>query len=150
MVNRTELTFLLPHLLYLVLTQETEYPVCNTLYTYDLWTHSTRVRSYTQLVVTNSKLDFSPDLGDGFMCSSMALSNNFFLSLTDIFVNGGVGDEVGDCCISKIRTDIDYQFSQLPRGRENTFCINVYNNFICSRYISYPLLYLYTYLHFAR
>lgn len=52
---------------------------------------------------------FSPGLGEGFKCSSMALSNNFFLSLTDIFINGGVGDEVGDGCICNIYIS-KYQF----------------------------------------
>lgn len=53
-------------------------------------------------IYTKNICIFSPGLGDGFKCSSMALSNNFFLSLTDIFVNGGVGDEAGDCCICNI------------------------------------------------
>ena len=52
-------------------------------------------------IYTKHTYIFSPGLGEGFKCSSMALSNNFFLSLTDIFVNGGVGDEVGDCCVCK-------------------------------------------------
>jgi len=42
----------------------------------------------------------------------MALSNNFFLSLTDIFVNGGVGDEVGDNCICNIYTS-KYRFAYI-------------------------------------
>lgn len=44
---------------------------------------------------------YLPGLGEGFKCSSMALSNNFFLSLTDIFTRGGVGDVVGESYIVK-------------------------------------------------
>lgn len=39
-----------------------------------------------------------PGLGEGLRCSSMALSNNFFLSLTDIFTGDGDGDDVGESC----------------------------------------------------
>lgn len=40
--------------------------------------------------------NFLPVFGEGFKCSSIALSNNLFLSLTDILVAGKFGDGVGD------------------------------------------------------